>query len=119
FQSDGKPNADTLYRADGPLAKLDRVHKLEGRASSVFWEKGGDYRTSVGLDQGHYTRVAKVTEANAELDWKCDLDGDGRIGATPAERFARLDADKDGVVTREEAYQACYEEAFDALFRAY
>lgn len=119
FESDGSLNEETLYAPQGPLEKLDRAFGLVGAASSVYWEKGGDYRTSPGLDHGHYIRVARPRESNAESDWKCDLDGDGSIGAAPAETFARMDRDKDGVVTRDEAYDFFYEAALERAFREY
>lgn len=119
FREDGAANPDTLYVKGGPLDKYDQVFGLTGTRSAVFWEKGGDYRADVGFEHGHYTRVASPSEASAELDWKCDLDGDGKIAASPEETFALLDADKDGVVTPDEAYYVLYEAASDRLFKTY
>ena len=119
FSHGESKNDATLYVKDGPLDKMDRALGLTGRESAVWWEKGTDYRTGFGLERGHYTRISSPTEANAELDWFADLNGDGVIGGKSDEIFVKLDLDKDGKATRAEVDAYAREQVLEQFFREY
>jgi hypothetical protein len=119
-ENSGSKNSNTLYVADGPLEKFDTALSLTGKQSSVWWEKGGDYRTSTGFEHGHYTQVSSPKESNAEEHWKADLNGDGLIETGDvAPVLSRYDANADGEISRVEAQDVFRAGALRVLFANY
>lgn len=119
-ESSTTQNQNALFRDDGPLMKLDQALGLTGRQSTVWWEKGGDYRTGFGFENGHYTRLSSPNERRAEWSWHADLDGDGVIETGDAAAVtSRMDTSGDGAVDRAEALAANYAGAIRSLWSAY
>lgn len=116
--ADGNGNA--LFRADGPLDKLDKALGLTGKDSAVWWEKGTDYRTGFGFERGHYTGASSPTEKAAERDWYADLDGDGVIQKDDAATaFGRFDTNSDGKADAAELREQLIKGQIKVLWAAY
>jgi len=114
---DADENEDTMFRAGGPLAKLDKALGLTGSSSAQDWEINGyGNRTSLGLENGHYTRVEELEEET----WISDANFNGMKSYAQVRDYMKaFDSDGDGKVTKGELMAGALDNAAARYFSSY
>lgn len=109
--------AVAMAGAAGPAIAQDGKPSREARASAMFDRMDADKDGMISRAEWDAARAAMAERRGKQGGrggWaSLDSDGDGQLSAAewqaagrPAERFAAMDADNDGVLTREEIMTA-------------